>query len=70
MIVLTPRHFDRGHMGLKFAIGVDENRLSLVNLLKRNLACAAREENVDQYFDIDRYVRLMDSAPRFCLNGY
>jgi hypothetical protein len=70
MITLAPTHFDPGHMGLKFAIAVGEKTPSLVNLLKRNLACAAREDDVHRYFGIDQYVRPIDSAPRFCLNSY
>ena len=70
MNTLGPTHFDRGHMGLKFAIAVGEKTPSPVNLLKRNLACAAREDTVHRCFGIDRYVRPIDSAPHFCLNSY
>jgi hypothetical protein len=70
MITLAPTHFDRGHVGLKFAIVVGEETPSLVSLLMRNLACAAREDDVHPYFGIDRYVRPIDSAPHFCPNSY
>ena len=54
---------------MKFAIAVGEKTSGLVNQLKRNLACAAREEDVHRYFGIDQYVRPIDPAPGFCLNG-
>jgi hypothetical protein len=50
---MAPAHFDRGHIALKFAIAVGEKTPSLVNLLKRNRACAAREDVVRRYFGID-----------------
>jgi hypothetical protein len=68
--MLTPMHFDRGHMGLKFAIAAGERTPSLVNLLERNLACAAREDDVHPHFGIDQYLRPIDWAPRFCPNSY
>jgi hypothetical protein len=56
MITLAPRHSDRGHMGLKFAIAVGEKTTSLVNLLESNLTCPAREDEVHRYFEIDTFV--------------
>jgi hypothetical protein len=53
MILLAHRHFDRGQMGLKFAMAAGEETPSLVNLLKRNLACAACEDEVYRYFGIE-----------------
>jgi hypothetical protein len=70
MITLAPTHIDRAHMGLKFAIAVGEKTPSLVNLLKRNLACADREDDDQRYFGIDQYVRPIDSAALFCPNRY
>jgi outer membrane protein len=39
-------------------------------LLKRDPACATREDDVHRYFKVDQYVRLIDSAPHLCLNSY
>jgi hypothetical protein len=63
-------HFDRGRMGSKVAIAFGETTPSLVNLLKGNPACGAREDDVHRYFGIDQYVRLIDSAPHLCINTY
>jgi len=58
MIVLAHRHFDRGQMRLKFAMAAGEETPSLVNSLKRNLACAACEDDLYPYLGSNRYVRL------------
>lgn len=40
----------------------------LANWLKKHLACAARENDVQRHFGIEQYVRPIDSAAHPCPN--